>query len=114
MAIPMRSPALWPTWRVPKPATSPARACSPMEAPRREMENGKTRAINKTMKAPRIVITIGSTRPGRKGEPVAKWVCEVAQKPTDADFEVVQRDVRPGHRLGRGIEGAAGELSIPT
>src|SRR5712671_6672060 len=38
MAIPMRSPALSPTWRVPKPATSLARACSPMEASRLEIE----------------------------------------------------------------------------
>src|SRR5882762_8495171 len=46
MAIPMRSPALSPTWRVPKPATSPARACWPMEASRLEIENRKTRIIN--------------------------------------------------------------------
>src|SRR5437879_3663033 len=46
MAIPMRSPALSPTWRVPKPATSPAQACWPMEASRLEIENQKTRVIN--------------------------------------------------------------------
>src|SRR5436309_2513661 len=89
MAIPMRSPALSHTWRVPKPATSPARACSPMEASRLEIENGKTRVINKTMKAPRIAIIIGSTRPGRNGEAVAKWVYEIAQKRNDAEFELV-------------------------
>src|SRR6266480_1015824 len=38
MTIPMRSPALSPTWRVPKPATSPSRACSPMEASRLEID----------------------------------------------------------------------------
>src|SRR6266478_2170672 len=80
MAIPMRSPALSPTWRVPKPATSPARACSPMEASRLEIENGKTRVINKIMKALRIAIILGSTRPGRNGEAVAKWVHEIAIK----------------------------------
>ena len=37
----------------------------------------------------RIAIIIGSTRPGRKGEAVAKWVYEVAQKRTDAEFELV-------------------------
>src|SRR5260221_7717222 len=51
MAIPMRSPVLSPTWRVPKPATSPARACWPMEASRPESD--ETRIIkhqtNKTM-----------------------------------------------------------------
>jgi NAD(P)H-dependent FMN reductase len=37
----------------------------------------------------RIAIIIGSTRPGRKGETVAKWVYEIAQKRTDAEFELV-------------------------
>src|SRR5947208_10191064 len=89
MAIPMRSPALSPTWRVPKPATSPARACSPMEVSRLEIENRKTRVINKIMNALRIAIILGSTRPGRNGEAVAKWVHEIAKKRTDAEFELV-------------------------
>ncbi len=37
----------------------------------------------------RIAIIIGSTRPGRKGETVAKWVYEIAQKRADAEFELV-------------------------
>jgi NAD(P)H-dependent FMN reductase len=37
----------------------------------------------------RIAIILGSTRPGRKGEAVAKWVYEIAQKRGDADFELV-------------------------
>ena len=37
----------------------------------------------------RIAIIIGSTRPGRKGEAVAKWVYEIAQKHSDAEFELV-------------------------
>jgi len=41
------------------------------------------------MKAPRIAIIIGSTRPGRNGEAVAKWVYEIAQKRSDAEFELV-------------------------
>jgi len=41
------------------------------------------------MKAPRIAIIIGTTRPGRNGEAVAKWVYEIAQKRTDAEFELV-------------------------
>ncbi len=36
-----------------------------------------------------IAIIIGSTRPGRVGEGVAKWVYEVVQKRTDAKFELV-------------------------
>ena len=37
----------------------------------------------------KIAIIIGSTRPGRNGESVAKWVYEIAQKRTDAEFELV-------------------------
>src|SRR6195256_2708983 len=37
----------------------------------------------------KIAIIIGSTRPGRNGEAVGKWVYEVAQKRTDAAFELV-------------------------
>src|SRR6202158_4244753 len=41
------------------------------------------------MKTLKIAIIIGSTRPGRVGESVAKWVYELAQKRTDAEFELV-------------------------
>jgi NAD(P)H-dependent FMN reductase len=37
----------------------------------------------------KIAIIIGSTRPGRNGEAVAKWVFEVAKKRSDAEFELV-------------------------
>jgi NAD(P)H-dependent FMN reductase len=37
----------------------------------------------------KIAVIIGSTRPGRNGEAVAKWVYEIAQKRTDAGFELV-------------------------
>ncbi len=37
----------------------------------------------------RIGIIIGSTRPGRKGEDVAKWVHEHASKRSDAQYELV-------------------------
>ncbi|MZQ86299.1 NADPH-dependent FMN reductase [Paenibacillus sp. 5J-6] len=37
----------------------------------------------------KIAIIIGSTRPGRNSEAVAKWVYELAKKRTDADFELV-------------------------
>src|SRR5438552_10869162 len=36
-----------------------------------------------------VGIIVGSTRPGRKAETVARWVHEIARKRTDADFEVV-------------------------
>ncbi len=37
----------------------------------------------------RIAIILGSTRPGRNGEAVAKWVFENAKKRNDAEFELV-------------------------
>ena len=37
----------------------------------------------------KVAIIIGSTRPNRKGETVAKWVHEHASKRTDAAFELV-------------------------
>lgn len=37
----------------------------------------------------RIAIIIGSTRPERVGESVARWVYELAQKRKDAQFELV-------------------------
>ncbi len=37
----------------------------------------------------KIAIIIGSTRPGRKGEAVARWAYEMARQRTDAEFELV-------------------------
>jgi len=37
----------------------------------------------------RIAIIIGSTRPGRKADAVAKWVHGIAEKRGDAEYEVV-------------------------
>ena len=37
----------------------------------------------------KLAIIIGSTRPGRVGEAVARWVHEVAQQRSDAEFELV-------------------------
>jgi len=37
----------------------------------------------------KIAIIIGSTRPGRNGEAVAKWVYQIAQRRSDAEFELV-------------------------
>ncbi len=38
---------------------------------------------------PKIAIILGSTRPGRNGEAVARWVLENASQRTDAEFELV-------------------------
>ena len=37
----------------------------------------------------KIAVIIGSTRPGRNGEAVARWVYEIAKKRSDAEFELV-------------------------
>jgi NAD(P)H-dependent FMN reductase len=37
----------------------------------------------------KIAIIIGSTRPGRKADAVAKWVHEIAKKRSDAEYEIV-------------------------
>jgi NAD(P)H-dependent FMN reductase len=37
----------------------------------------------------KIGIILGSTRPGRNGEAVAKWVYEIAKQRRDAEFELV-------------------------
>lgn len=37
----------------------------------------------------KIAIIVGTTRPGRKSEPVAQWVNEIAQKRGDAMYEIV-------------------------
>ena len=44
------------------------------------------------MNAFRIAVIIGSTRPGRNGEAVANWIYKIAQKRSDAEFELV--DIR--------------------
>lgn len=37
----------------------------------------------------KIGIILGSTRPGRNGEGVARWVYEIASRRTDAEYELV-------------------------
>ena len=38
---------------------------------------------------PRIGVILGSTRPGRRGEQVARWVMDIACRRSDSDFELV-------------------------
>jgi NAD(P)H-dependent FMN reductase len=38
---------------------------------------------------PKLAVIVGSTRPGRVGESVARWVYELAKKREDAEFELV-------------------------
>ena len=37
----------------------------------------------------KVAIVVGSTRPGRKSEPVAQWVLKLAQTRKDAEFELL-------------------------
>lgn len=37
----------------------------------------------------KVAIIVGSTRPGRKAEAVARWVYDIALKRGDADYEIV-------------------------
>ena len=37
----------------------------------------------------KVAIILGSTRPGRNGEAVARWVYDMARKRNDAEFELV-------------------------
>jgi len=37
----------------------------------------------------KLAVIIGSTRPGRNGEAVAKWFYKLAKKRTDAEFELI-------------------------
>jgi NAD(P)H-dependent FMN reductase len=40
----------------------------------------------------KIAILVGSTRPGRKGSSVGRWVYDAARKRDDAEFELVEID----------------------
>jgi NAD(P)H-dependent FMN reductase len=57
----------------------------------------------------RIGIILGSTRPGRRGEVVAKWVLEIASKRTDAEFELVDLADYPLPHLDEPMPPAMGQ-----
>ena len=59
----------------------------------------------------RIGIIIGSTRPGRVGEQVARWVLEQAQSRTDAELELVDLVDFALPHLDEAIPAAAGQYA---
>jgi NAD(P)H-dependent FMN reductase len=59
----------------------------------------------------KIAIILGSTRPGRLGEPVAKWVYEMAQKRSDATFELIDLKEYPLPHLDEPIPPSAGKYA---
>jgi NAD(P)H-dependent FMN reductase len=61
----------------------------------------------------KIAIIIGSTRPGRNGEAVARWVHEIAKKRSDAEVELVDlKDFNLPH-LDELMPAATGQYSQP-
>ena len=61
----------------------------------------------------RIGIIIGSTRPGRRGEDVARWVYDIAARRGDADFELVDiKDFNLPH-LDESMPPSMGQYSQP-
>lgn len=60
-----------------------------------------------------IAIILGSTRPGRNGEAVARWVHEIASRRSDAQFELVDlKDFNLPH-LDEVMPAATGQYSQP-
>jgi NAD(P)H-dependent FMN reductase len=61
----------------------------------------------------KIGIILGSTRPGRNGEAVAKWVLDIAKQRGDAEFELVDLlDYNLPH-LDEAVPPAMGQYSQP-
>jgi NAD(P)H-dependent FMN reductase len=57
----------------------------------------------------KIGIILGSTRPNRNGEQVAKWVYDIATKRSDATFELVDLRDYPLPHLDEGIPPSLGQ-----
>jgi NAD(P)H-dependent FMN reductase len=61
----------------------------------------------------KIAIILGSTRPGRNGEAVAKWVLDIAKQRSDAEYELVDiADYNLPH-LDEAIPPSMGQYSQP-
>ena len=61
----------------------------------------------------KIAIIIGSTRPGRVGESVARWVFDIATKRTDAQFELVDIATFNLPLLDESVPASMGQYSKP-
>ena len=61
----------------------------------------------------RIAIIVGSTRPGRKGEAIARWAYEVALKRTDAEFALLDLATFELPLLDEPMPAASGSYSHP-
>jgi NAD(P)H-dependent FMN reductase len=61
----------------------------------------------------KIAIIIGSTRPGRKTESVARWTFDIVKKRTDAEFELVDIGAFKLPLLDEPVPPALGQYSKP-
>jgi NAD(P)H-dependent FMN reductase len=61
----------------------------------------------------RVGIILGSTRPGRNGEAVARWVYDIASKRDDAEFELVDLLDYPLPHLDEPVPPSLGQYSKP-
>ncbi|MEV6606156.1 NAD(P)H-dependent oxidoreductase [Kutzneria sp. NPDC051319] len=61
----------------------------------------------------KIGIILGSTRPGRNGEAVAKWVHKIASERTDAEFELVDLLDYPLPHLDEALPPSLGQYTQP-
>ena len=62
---------------------------------------------------PRIAVILGSTRPGRRGEQVARWVIGRAQRRTDAEFELIDLVDYPLPHLDEPLPPSMGQYRNP-
>ena len=61
----------------------------------------------------KIAIILGSTRPGRNGEAVARWVVEQARGRSDAEYELVDLRDHPLPHLDEAVPASMGMYSQP-
>ena len=61
----------------------------------------------------KIAVIIGSTRPGRNGEAVGRWVHQLAKKRTDAEFELVDLKDQNLPLLDEAVPPSMGQYSKP-
>jgi NAD(P)H-dependent FMN reductase len=61
----------------------------------------------------RVGIILGSTRPGRRGEAVARWVYDVAGKRDDAEYELVDLADYPLPHLDEPVPAVMGNYAHP-
>lgn len=60
-----------------------------------------------------IAVIVGSTRPGRKADAVARWVLDIAQKRSDARYELVDIDQFKLPLLDEAVPPSMGQYAQP-